>query len=79
MSLPDGVIGPIVDSDFGDVVSLLIAIDSETRSYNDISDNIQEIENRLKRLPAVRRLNGLASMPKKLRLVLMPASWPSLV
>jgi multidrug efflux pump len=59
MSLPDGVIGPIVDSDFGDVVSLLIAIDSENRSYNEISDNIQEIENRLKRLPAVSKIERL--------------------
>jgi len=59
ISLPQGVIGPIVDSNFGDVVSLLIAVETKDRSYSDLKDYIETIENKLRRIPAVSNISHL--------------------
>ena len=59
MSLPDGVIGPIVDSDFGDVVALLIGVESENYSYGEIQEYIGIIETALRRIPATSKIDKL--------------------
>ncbi len=59
ISLPDGVIGPIVDSDFGDVVALLIGIESDNYSYSEIQEFIGIIESSLRRIPATSKIDKL--------------------
>jgi len=55
-SLPAGVIGPIINSDFGDTVALLIAVSSEQHSYKELRDYLEIIEDELRPLPEVSKL-----------------------
>ncbi len=59
MGLPEGVIGPLVDSDFGDVVALLIAVESDRRTYSELKDFIDQIENNLRQIPALSKIDQL--------------------
>jgi len=44
--LPSGVRGPIVNSDFGDTVALLVAIHGERYGYRELRDYLDEIQDR---------------------------------
>lgn len=55
-SLPAGVIGPIINSDFGDTVALLIAVSSDRHSYKELRDYLEIIEDELRPLPEVSKL-----------------------
>ncbi|MFH1936355.1 MAG: efflux RND transporter permease subunit, partial [Bacteroidota bacterium] len=59
MSLPNGVLGPLVDSDFGDVVALLIAVESDTYSYDELKDYIEVLENQLRQVKSVSKIDLL--------------------
>lgn len=54
--LPPGVIGPIIDSDFGDTVALLISVSSDRHSYKELSDFVEIIEDELRPLADVSKL-----------------------
>ncbi len=55
-SLPAGVIGPIINSDFGDTVALLIAISSDRHGYKELRDYLEIVEDELRPLPEVSKL-----------------------
>ncbi|WP_024334774.1 efflux RND transporter permease subunit [Desulfotignum balticum] len=54
--LPPGVIGPVIDSDFGDTVALLISVSSDRHSYKELADFVEIIENELRPLAEVSKL-----------------------
>ncbi|MBU0971700.1 MAG: efflux RND transporter permease subunit [Proteobacteria bacterium] len=54
--LPPGVIGPIINSDFGDTVALLIAVSSDRHSYTELGDFVEIIEDELRPLAEVSKL-----------------------
>ncbi|MBI9038788.1 MAG: efflux RND transporter permease subunit, partial [Bacteroidales bacterium] len=66
MSLPQGVIGPIVDSDFGDVVALLIGIECDNCSYSELKDHIELIENNLRQIPSVSKIDRIGYKPEEI-------------
>lgn len=47
-TLPQGMIGPIVNSDFGDVVAQMITVSAPGRSYAEIETYLDELEDGLK-------------------------------
>ncbi len=51
--LPSGVLALVVNDDFGNTSTLLIAIDSKERSYRDLKQYSDEISDRLRRIPSV--------------------------
>ena len=53
LSLPKGVLGVIVNDDFGNTSALLIAIESEQRSYRELKEYSDELSDRLRRIPSV--------------------------
>ena len=53
MTLPSGVLGVIVNDDFGNTSALLIAIESEQRSYRELKEYSDELSDRLRRIPSV--------------------------
>ena len=57
--LPDGVVGPFVNSDFGDTVAMLIGVESEKSSYSEIQEYIGIIENSIRRIPATSKIDKL--------------------
>ena len=54
--LPSGVIGPVVNSDFGDTVALLIAIQSHHHSYAELRNYQETIEDALRTIGAVSKI-----------------------
>ncbi len=69
ISLPEGVIGPIVDSDFGDVVSQLIAVESSNHSYSELKDYVEIIENNLRQLKEVSKISRLGYQAEQIQVL----------
>ncbi|MGM9777614.1 MAG: efflux RND transporter permease subunit [Prevotella sp.] len=51
-SLPKGVLDIVVDDDFGSTSALLLAIESDRRSYRELKEYTDELADRLRRIPA---------------------------
>jgi len=54
--LPSGVMALITNDDFGDTSALLITIESEDKTYRELEDYLEELENRLRRVESVSNL-----------------------
>lgn len=55
--LPTGVIGPIVNSNFGDVTAQIITVSSSQRNYAELEKYLDKIEDQLKLIPEVSKIN----------------------
>ena len=51
--LPSGVLALVVNDDFGNTSALLIAIESDQRSYRELKEYSDELGDRLRRIPSV--------------------------
>ncbi|MCC7339473.1 MAG: efflux RND transporter permease subunit [Bryobacterales bacterium] len=54
--LPQGVRGPVVDSDFGDTVAVLIAVHGEKFDYRELKEYAERIESEFRKSRAVTRV-----------------------
>src|ERR1700731_3887555 len=57
IELPDGVIGPFVNSDFGDVAIATIAITGEGFSPRELKDVADDFRKKLYRLPGISKID----------------------
>ena len=64
--LPRGVLGPIVNSDFGDVVAVLLAVTGEQYGYRELQTYLERIESELLRLPAVSKVKRIGEQDEKI-------------
>src|SRR5713226_6927290 len=53
---PRGVIGPIIDSNFGDTVALLVAVHGDRYGYRELKGYVERIEDELRTVPNVAKL-----------------------
>ena len=53
MQLPGGVLALVVNDDFGNTSALLIAIESNQRSYRELKQYSDDLSDRLRRIPSV--------------------------
>ena len=51
--LPSGVLAIVVNDDFGNTSALLVAIESDQRSYRELKDYSDRLSDRLRRIPSV--------------------------
>ena len=56
-SLPSGVLTVMVNDDFGNTSALLIAIESDQRSYRELHDYSDKLSDRLRRIESVANVN----------------------
>lgn len=54
--LPSGVLALIANDDFGDTSALLITLESEQKTYRELENYLNELEDRLRRIDAVANL-----------------------
>jgi multidrug efflux pump subunit AcrB/outer membrane protein TolC len=54
--LPPQVMGPVVDSDFGDTVAMLIAVSSEHCGYRELKDYVDKIKDVMRTVPSVGKI-----------------------
>ena len=55
-ALPPQVLGPIVDSDFGDTVAMLVAVSGERYGYRELRDYVDQIQDALRTVPQVGKI-----------------------
>lgn len=55
--LPAGVIGPFINSNFADVTAMIISVSSKERSYAEIEKYLDKLEDGLKVIPMVSKIN----------------------
>lgn len=55
--LPHGVIGPFINSNFADVTAMIISVSSKERSYAEIEKYLDKLEDGLKVIPMVSKIN----------------------
>ena len=53
---PKGMIGPMVNSDFGDVVSQMITVSAPNRSYAELETYLDKLEDGLKTIPETSKI-----------------------
>jgi len=64
--LPKGVLGPIVRSDFGDVIAVLLAVTGERYSYSELAVHMKTLETELLRIPAVSKVKRIGEQDEKI-------------
>ncbi|WP_441899827.1 efflux RND transporter permease subunit [Pedobacter psychrotolerans] len=56
-NIPSAVMGPVVNSNFGDVTAQIIAVSSSSRSYAELEAYVDQMEDVLKTIPEVSKIN----------------------
>lgn len=54
--LPQGVMGPVVNSDFGDTVAILLAVRGDRYGYRELKEYLDRIEDQLRTIRAVSKI-----------------------
>ena len=57
LELPEGVIGPIVNDEYGDVYSLMYAIKGDGINHADLSDMAEDIKRSMLKVPMVKKVD----------------------
>ena len=65
-SLPDGVLGPVVDAEFGDVTAMLLAIQGEGYGERELGRFAERIEEELRGIRAVSKIRRLGEQGEAL-------------
>lgn len=66
MELPQGVIGPLVNSDFGDTESMIIGIASDSAGYTELKKYVSKLEDQLRTVPAVSKLKRIGEQKEQI-------------
>ncbi len=56
LRLPTGTVGPIINSDFGDTVALLISVESDRHTYTELKDYLEIIEDEIRPIKEASKL-----------------------
>jgi multidrug efflux pump subunit AcrB len=65
LELPEGVIGPIFNDEYGDVTALLYAVKGDGIGHAELSDQAELIKRRLLRVPMVKKVDIYGKQAKK--------------
>jgi len=65
LELPDGVIGPLFNDEYGDVTGLLYAVKGDGVSQWELSDIAEDIKRRLLKVPMVKKVDLYGKQAKK--------------
>jgi multidrug efflux pump subunit AcrB len=66
LELPEGVIGPIFNDEYGDVTGLLYAIKGDGVSHADLADTAEDIKRRLLKVPMVKKVDLYGEQAEKI-------------
>lgn len=65
IDLPEGVKGPVVNSDFGDTEALIIGLESNSASYEELKRYAQRLEDYLRTLPAASKIKRIGEQQEE--------------
>lgn len=66
IDLPGEVIGPVVNSDFGDTESMIIGIESDDAGYVQMKEYLSRLEDRLRTIPAISKLKKIGEQNEQI-------------
>ncbi|MDR2466871.1 MAG: efflux RND transporter permease subunit [Prevotellaceae bacterium] len=66
MSLPAGVLAVVANDNFGDVAALLVTMESDDKTYREIDDYCDALEDRLRTVPAVANVRRYGSQSEQI-------------
>jgi multidrug efflux pump subunit AcrB len=66
LDLPQGVRGPVVNSDFGDTESMIIGIESNDAGYNEMKEYISKLEDQLRPISALSKLKLIGDQKEQI-------------
>lgn len=64
--LPEGVIGPVVDYDFGDTVAVLLAIHGNGYGYRELKDYAERVEAAIRRIRSVSKVKRIGEQKEEI-------------
>lgn len=67
IDLPQGVLGPIVNSDFGDVSAMLLAVEGDNYGYRELAGYLDRIEDDLRSIPAISKIKRVGELEQEIR------------
>ncbi|TGE23660.1 efflux RND transporter permease subunit [Hymenobacter aquaticus] len=68
VDLPPGVRGPVVNTDFGDTVAMLIAVESDRLSYGDLRAALRRLEDQLRTVKGISKIKRYGEQPEQIYL-----------
>jgi multidrug efflux pump subunit AcrB len=66
LELPMGVMGPVVNSDFGDTESMIIGIESSEAGYKELKEYISKLEDKLRPISALSKLKRIGEQKEQI-------------
>ncbi|PSL29730.1 efflux RND transporter permease subunit [Chitinophaga ginsengisoli] len=66
IDLPEGVKGPIVNSDFGDTEAMVMALESNSASYDELKRYAQRLEDYLRTIPAASKIKRIGEQQEEI-------------
>jgi multidrug efflux pump subunit AcrB/outer membrane protein TolC len=67
-ALPPEVRGPVVDSDFGDTVAMLVSVSGDRYSYQELKDYVDRIKDALRTVPSVGKMAVYGTQTEQIRI-----------
>jgi multidrug efflux pump subunit AcrB len=65
LELPEGVVGPIVNDEYGDVYGLLYALKADGIGFGELSDFAEDIKRRLLKVPMVKKVDVIGKQAER--------------
>jgi len=63
--LPSGVLSLTADNDFGSTSALLLAVQSDTKTYKELKDYIDQFEDQIRKIPSVSKVKNYGSLKEQ--------------
>ncbi len=72
LDLPKGVVGPIVNSDFGDTEAMLISLESDKANYTELSEYAKLLEDHIRTIKATAKIKRLGEQKDQISIYFDP-------
>lgn len=69
-SLPSGVMAVVANDDFGDTSTILLSLESETKTYRELKAYMEDLESQLRRIPSISNLRRVGVQKEQIAIYL---------
>lgn len=64
--LPEGVLGVMVNSDFGSTSAVLLAVESKDRPYKELETYVKSLENEIRKIPSLSKISHTGNLKEQI-------------
>ena len=73
LTLPQGVIGPVADDEFGDTYGIVYGFTADGFTHRELRDYVEDIRSQLLQVPDVAKVNLIGAQPERIYIQFSPA------